>query len=153
MNNEILKFKTKYNFLDYWFAINYKFNKAIAELKSKKEYIIYFLFILLKPLLLLIISILASMTRLRKKYEFMISNDGFSQSINNKKVTIEWDRFKCYIETNRAIILQLDKEKKKGDGQVLIVKRVLTKPELEKLSNILEANKIFSGEIDLNMDI
>ena len=70
-----------------------------------------------------------------------------------KEKIIEWDRFSNYIDTPDFIMLQHDKNLEKGDGQALFPKKYFKNNELNDFKSILETNDIYSGSVDLNMNI
>lgn len=150
MSNETLTFEVQYTVWDYLHAVIIKLNLVKNLLKSNNERFAYWVISILKPLIIFFLVAKASLTKLKHLYSFEL-NQKFSRKFNSTSDSVNWSKFCSYTETEKAILLNLDKSQG-NDGQILIPKRVLSSEQLELLFKILKSNQIFAGEIDLNVD-
>ncbi len=136
--------------MDLLYAINFKFNRLLDEIKSTEK-AVYWLLRFVKPLLIISIVFVKGFKVLRREYYFSF-DDRFHMSINNRPCTLSWDRFISFTETYKVLFLNLDSSTGK-DGQVLIPKRVLSEDGLLNLKSFLNSHHIFEGDIDFNLSV
>ncbi|WP_154224479.1 YcxB family protein [Marinicella rhabdoformis] len=139
-----MEIKIKYSPSDYLSAVRYKFNYIVQDIK-KTEYPTYIFLKIASPLIIIGLTIKASVTRLKPEYTFHITEKGVKRSHNEQSYFLPWSRIISYCELRKLILLEFINDDETSPSHQLLPKKYFNKPQFSQLMSLINNNHIPHG--------